>query len=104
MMSERKMYRLSTGLEHQYLTEDSKVRVYLSEVRIQEEKRKTTFEKVILFGLELFYSFSVSYFAGEWAVNYAYMDRGYLAYGSEYLFTGLVFAISFWAINKFLER
>lgn len=28
-MSECKMYRLSAVVEHQYLTEDSKVRVYL---------------------------------------------------------------------------
>lgn len=104
MMSERKMYRLSAGVEHQYLTEDSKVRVYLSEVRSKKEKRQTTFEKVILLVLELFYSFAVSYFVGTWAIDYAYMERGYFAIGGEYMLIGMTFAICFWGIRNFLER
>lgn len=104
MMSERKMYRLSAGVEHQYLTEDSKVRVYLSEVRIKKKKRQTTFDKAIIFGLELFYSFAVSYFVGTWAIDYAYKERGYFAIGGEYMLIGMTFVICFWAIRNFLER
>lgn len=63
-MCERKMYRLSAGVERQYLTEDSKVRIYLSEVRSEKEKRQTILDKAITLGLELFYSFAVSYFVG----------------------------------------
>ena len=103
-MCERKMYRLSAGVERQYLTEDSKVRVYLSEVRGEDEKRKNTIDKVITVILELFYSFSVSYFVGDWAIEYSYRDRGYIAYGSEYGFIAIVFFVSFWAISRFLEK
>ena len=103
-MSECKMYRLSAGVEHQYLTEDSKVRVYLSEMRSEEKKRKTILDKAITIGLELFYSFAVSYFIGSWAIDYAYKERGYFAIGGEYLLIGMTFAMSFWAIRNFLER
>jgi len=103
-MNERKMYRLSAGVEHQYLTEDSKVRIYLSEVRGEKEERKTVFDKILKVILELFYSFSVSYFVGSWAIEYAYKERGYVAYGGEYLLIGMVFIISFLAISKFLEK
>ena len=103
-MSERKMYRLSVSTEHQYLTEDSKVRVYLSEVRSEKKKRQTAFDKAITFGLELFYSFAVSYFVGTWAINYAYKERGYFAIGGEYILIVMPFVICFWAIRSFLER
>ena len=69
-MCERKMYRLSAGVERQYLTEDSKVRIYLSEVRSEKKKRQTILDKAITLGLELFYSFAVSYFVGTWAIEY----------------------------------
>lgn len=102
-MGDRKMYRLSAGVEDQYLTEDSKVRIYLSEVRSEEKKRQPVLDKAITIGLELFYSFAVSYFVGTWAVDYAYKERGYFAIGSEYLLIGMTFAICFWAISNFLE-
>lgn len=103
-MCERKMYRLSAGVERQYLTEDSKVRIYLSEVRSEKEKRQTILDKAITLGLELFYSFAVSYFVGTWAIEYAYNERGYFAIGGEYMLIGMTFAICFWAIQSFLER
>ena len=103
-MSDRKMYRLSAGVEHQCITEDSKVRLYLSEMRSETEERKTVFDKIFTVILELFYSFSVSYFVGDWAIEYAYKERGYVAYGGEYLLIGMVFVISFWTISKFLEK
>lgn len=103
-MCERKMYRLSTDVERQYLTEDSKVRIYLSEVRRKNKKRQTILDKAITLGLELFYSFAVSYFVGTWAIDYAYKKRGYFAIGGEYMLIGMTFAICFWAIKNFLER
>ncbi len=103
-MCERKMYRLSAGVECQYLTEDSKVRIYLSEVRSEKKKRPTTLDKAVMLGLELFYSFSVSYFVGTWAIDYAYKERDYFAIGGEYMLICMTFAICFWAIKSFLER
>lgn len=103
-MCDRKMYRLSAGVEHQYLTEDSQIRLYLSEVRSKKKKRKTFFDKAITLGLELFYSFAVSYFVGSWAIDYAYKERGYFAIGGEYMLIGMTFAVCFWAIRNFLER
>lgn len=101
-MHNSKTHRMSIDVDHQYLTEDPKVRVYLSEVR--EKKRYTCLDKAIALVLELFYSFSVSYFVGKWAIDYAYKERGYFAIGGEYLLIGMTFALCFWAIRNFLER
>lgn len=105
-MSERKVYRLSADMEHQCITEDSKVRVYLSEVRSEEKKRtrKTLFDKAMIVILELFYSLTITYFAGSWAIDYAYRERGYRAVGGEYLFILMVFVISYWGICNFFEK
>ena len=64
----------------------------------------TIFDKAIMFGLELFYSFAVSYFVGMKAIDYAYNARGYYAIGGEYLLIGMTFIICFWMISNFLGR
>lgn len=70
----------------------------------KRKKRQTILDKAITLGLELFYSFAVSYFVGTWAIDYAYKERGYFAIGGEYMLIGMTFAICFWAIKNFLER
>lgn len=101
-MNDSKMYRLSADVEHQYLTEDSKVRIYLSEVR--SKKEETVFEKVMVVFLSLFYSFASSYFVGKWAIACAYAKRGYKAYGGEYLLIMLTFVLSYRFVRKFFKE
>lgn len=56
---------------------------------------------VLLMMLEMYYSLSLTYFVGKWAIAYAYRERGYEAYGGEYLLILLTFFTSFYFINKF---
>lgn len=101
-MNDRKMYRLSAGVEHQCLTEDSKVRIYLSEVR--SKKKETWFEKIVIAFLEVFYSLTATYFVGKWAIASAYAERGYKAYGGEYILIAFVLAGSFALIHTFFKN
>lgn len=67
-------------------------------------KGKRFLDKVYTVSLALCYSISVSSSIGEWAIEYAYNERGYVAYGGEYLLIGMVFIGSFWAVKKILEK
>lgn len=49
------------------------------------------------------YTLSVTYMAGKWAIEYAYMERGYEAFGGEYLFIPMVAWLSYKVINTFLD-
>lgn len=101
-MHDGKVRRMSVDVEHQYLTEDSKVRVYLSEVR--STKEETLADKAMVVILELFYSLTATYFVGKWAVAYAYAERGYVAYGGEYLLIGMTFVVSMYVISNFFKH
>ncbi|MCD8150549.1 MAG: hypothetical protein LUE92_13535 [Clostridiales bacterium] len=101
-MHDSKVRRMSVDMECEYLTEDSKVRVYLSPVR--GETKETVAEKAVVIALELFYSLAVTYFIGSWAIAAAYAERGYKAYGGEYLLIIFVFGLSFHFIRKFFEN
>lgn len=100
-MHEYEMRRMSIDVEHQYLTEDTKVLVYLSTMR--SAKEETICEKAIVAILELFYSFTITYFVGKWAIAYAYAERGYKAYGGEYLMIFAAFVLSFCTIRYFFD-
>jgi hypothetical protein len=93
---------MSTDVEHQYLTEDSKVRIYLSVVRGQE--KETIAEKVVVTALKLFYSLAITYFVGKWAIAAAYAERGYKAYGGEYLLILFTFVAFYYIIGKFFKN
>lgn len=100
-MNERKMYRLSVDMADKCVTEDSKVRIYLSEVR--SETKETASEKIIVGCLKFFYSGAVAAMIGQWAIAAAYAERGYKAYGGEYLLIGMTFLISYHLIDKFFK-
>ena len=42
--------------------------------------------------------------AGEWAVKYAFMERGYIAVGGEYFFIVVVSLSAYKVINIFLNE
>lgn len=46
---------------------------------------------------------AVTNFAGNWAVRYAYENRGYLAAGGEYLFIPVVFLSAYAGCSWFLD-
>ena len=107
MMHDGKVHRVQIDVEHKYLTEDSEVRLYLSEVRSKKKRTafgKKVFSRAAALILEIFYSSAVTYFVGRWAVAAAYAERGYQAFGSEYLLVIITFALSFCIIKYFFER
>ncbi len=102
-MCESKMYPVSEGMECKCITEDSKVRVYLSAMQSKENCSDTLLEKIITVVLEVFYSYSASYFVGQKIITYVNSVRGYKAYGGEYLLIVTFFLLSFWIIKKFFK-
>ena len=70
-MSESKVYKVQSELEYQYLTEDSKVRVYLSPVR-RETKKDSAAEIITVTIIKLFFSVSAAFFTALFIIPYAY--------------------------------
>lgn len=58
---------------------------------------------VLLMMLEMYYSLSLTYFVGKWAITYACAERGYEACGGEYLLVLLCFITSFHGIRIFFK-
>lgn len=104
-MNDSKVYHMSENMECQYLTEDSKIRIYLSPVRYERPKKRkeTAVEKITAGVLALSYSAAVTYIAGQWAVRSAAQFRGYEAAGGEYILTAAVFVGSFRLMLKLLK-
>lgn len=103
-MVESKMYKMPIVVERKYVTEDSEVRIYLSQVRSERKPpRKKITDKIVALVLELFYAGTITYLVGNWAIGFAYKERGYFAYGSEYLLIALTFLISFRTIRSFFK-
>ncbi len=49
------------------------------------------------------YSLAVTFMAGKWAFDYAYMERGYEAIGGEYLFVPMAAWVAYKVISIFLD-
>lgn len=90
-----------TNTEDQFLTADIQVLVYLSAA---EQRKDSILEMAMLMLVKLFFAFSASYFASVWATRQAYADRGYEAYGGEYILAIIVFLISYGIITVFFRR
>lgn len=68
---------------------------------------KKAVREALIILMELFYSFTIAYFIGKWAIDYAYSVRRYKAYGGEYVLIVGVFLISFHGMHiffKFIRR
>ena len=103
-MRERKVYQMRKGLEHQCVAEDSKIRLYLSLVQGEvEEREDNAFEKAEVTVISLFFGFSVAYFTSLWVVPMAYAERGYQAYGGEYLVIVIAFLVADGTMNQFFK-
>lgn len=101
----RNMCKVLLIVECEYISEDSKGRLYLSQmqeirnpaVRIFSKKASMIAAKLILSGT-LTAPFAV------WSIIYAFFERGYKAYGGEYLFIIMVFLAVYWALGKFITH
>lgn len=99
----RNMYKVLLVVECEYISEDSKGRLYLSQVqevrnpavRMRSKKASVIVAKLILSGV-------LTALPAAWSVIYAFLERGYKAYGGEYLFIIMVFLAVYWALGKFI--
>lgn len=81
-----------------YLTEDGKVKVYLM------VEHESALDRIVRIALELFYSFTAAYFIGRLLIQAAYEERGYKAYGGEYLMIIVIFFGSLKLIHTFFKN
>lgn len=100
-MNDSKVYQMSEDMEYQYLTEDSKIRLYLSPVR-PERRKETLTKKIMAAAVALPYSTFITYIAGKWMIESAAKFRGYDAIGGEYIVAVIIFAASFWLVWRVL--
>ena len=100
-MNDSKVYQMSEDMEYQYLTEDSKIRLYLSPVR-PERRKETLAKKIMAATVALPYSAFITYIAGKWMIESAAKFRGYDAIGGEYIVAVIIFAASFWLVWRVL--
>lgn len=102
-MRESKMCRLPEDMVHQHLSEDTKVGVYMPEMRMECTKGKkatTKKKKILMFTGRLLYSTGLTFFVGKCAIYAAFVERGYKAYGGEYCLIAMTFAGSMWATKQ----
>ena len=93
-MNDSKVYQMSKDMEHQYLTEDSKIRLYLSPAR-PKGRKETIAKKIMAAAVALPYSIFITYIAGKWMIESAEKFRGYDAIGGEYIVIILIFVACF---------
>lgn len=99
-----KMRKVLFIVECECISEDSKVRVYLSQVRqIRPPAVKDSSKKASMVIAKLALSAALTAPAAAWAVVYAFLERGYMAYGGECLFIVAAFMGVYWALGSFIN-
>ena len=90
-------------VECEYISENSRDRLYLSQVqKIRNPAARLFQKKAAVVAAKLILSVALTVPAASCAVIAAYLERGYMAYGGEYLFILMVFRAVYWALGKFL--
>ena len=84
--------------EHPCLTEDSKVKVYLFKQN-QKPVMNGLFRKAMRFTLRLLGAAIVTYLFAFWIIEKAFLERGYAAYGGEYILIAFVFFVIYKLMN-----
>lgn len=99
----RNMHKVLLLVECEYISEDSKGRLYLSQVQKTRNPAARLFQKkAAVVAAKLVLSAALTVPVASCAVIAAYLERGYMAYGGEYLFILMVFRAVYWALGKFL--
>ena len=98
-----KVRRMLFVVECEYISENSRDRLYLSQVQeIRNPAARLFRKKAAVVAAKLILSVALTVPAASCAVIAAYLERGYMAYGGEYLFILMVFRAVYWAFGKFL--
>lgn len=109
-MSDIKVHYVFIVLERKHISQDSKGRVRLPQLRkILEVKKikkafKRFFRKVMILAFKLLASAAITLPFAIWAIEDAYIERGYKAYGGEYLFIAMFFYLVYHAVFFLLKE
>lgn len=99
----RNMYKVLLVVECEYISEDSKDRLYLSQVQeVRNPAVRMRSKNASVIAAKLILSGALTAPPAAWSVIYAFLERGYKAYGGEYLFIIMVFLAIYWALGKFI--
>lgn len=99
----RNMCKVLLIVECEYISEDSKGRLYLSKVQeVRNPAVRMRSKKAAMAAARLILSSALTAPFATWSVIYAFLERGYKAYGGEYLFIIMVFLAVYWALGKFI--
>ena len=77
--------------EYPCFTEDSQVKLYLLCQRVKPEEESD--KKLMRFVAKLACAVLATYLFSRWAISWAFQQRGYVAYGGEYLLIFVFFCI-----------
>ena len=98
-----KVRRMLFVVECEYISENSRGWLYVSQVqKIRTPAARLFQKKAAVVAAKLILSVALTVPAASCAVIAAYLERGYMAYGGEYLFILMVFRAVYWALGKFL--
>lgn len=100
------MYKVQLNVEHKYITEDSKVRLYMSIMPRREVKNNNRDKKkeVLQILHRILIASAVTLPIAMAAIQLAYLERGYWAVGGEYLLSLLVFLFYFKQSKYFVRH
>lgn len=101
-MSEYKVYKMDNNLEWYYITKGAEVHLFMAPARNKAIK-DSIFERIVLLIIKMFFAYSVSYFVSIWAIQEAYNERGYKAYGGEYILIMAAFGLAYGLISNFFK-
>ena len=97
------MHKVLFVVECEYISENSRDRLYLSQVqKIRNPAARLFQKKAAVIAAKMILSAALTVPAASCAIIAAYIERGYMAYGGEYLFILMVFRAVYWALGKFL--
>lgn len=98
-----KVRKMLFVVECEYISENSRDRLYLSQVQeVRNPAVRMYSKKASVISAKLILSGVLSAPPAAWSVIYAFLERGYKAYGGEYLFIIMVFLAVYWALGKFI--
>ena len=98
-----KVRRMLFVVECEYISENSRDRIYLPLVKkIRTPAARLFQKKAAVIAAKMILSAALTVPAASCAIIAAYIERGYMAYGGEYLFILMVFRAVYWALGKFL--
>lgn len=98
-----KVHKMLLVVECEYISENSRGRLYLSQVQeVRNPAVRMRSKNASVIAAKLILSGALTAPPAAWSVIYAFLERGYKAYGGEYLFIIMVFLAIYWALGKFI--